>query len=144
MYQSRSYPTKPYTRPLHQHTRKTKKPRKFLRLLPPLNHGKPPKVIFAGPTDARERQKVLEKKRKEAGIVPQKRAQTVEYHYDDCGEDLSGLGCPDNMLYALSEASSDEPETEPESEPGLTNGLDTWWLHGASTTTDQWAGPRPV
>ena len=46
------------------------------------------------PTAARER----EKQRKAAGIVAKKQKQTVEDHWDDLGDDLSGLG-GDLILY---------------------------------------------
>ena len=50
--------------------------------------------VRAFPTEGRMRQKEKEKQRKEAGLEPVVRKKTfvVEDHFDDCGQDLSGLG----------------------------------------------------
>lgn len=64
------------------------------------------------PTDARERQKVREKRDKEAGITREvkKKKVYVEPHYDDCGEDVSKLDiCYNNYD---GELSSDESDSE--------------------------------
>ena len=50
--------------------------------------------VRAFPTEGRMRQKEKEKQRKEAGLEPvvRKKKFVVEDHFDDCGQDLSGLG----------------------------------------------------
>jgi len=60
------------------------------------------------PTDQREREKQQEALNKAKGIekVVQKRKQIVEQHWDDCGSDLSAIGCIDY----------DEDEEVPEEE----------------------------
>ena len=45
----------------------------------------------AFPTEARLQQKAKLKELKDAGLKPNKRNKYVEDHYDDCGEDLSGI-----------------------------------------------------
>ena len=50
------------------------------------------KPVLAFPTAAKERQKIADKARKEAGIAKRTRKFVIEEHYDDCGTDLSGLG----------------------------------------------------
>ena len=49
-------------------------------------------ITRAYPTEARERQKVALKAARDAGIEVRKQRKFLEDHYDDCGEDLSGLG----------------------------------------------------
>ena len=50
------------------------------------------KPVLVFPTAAKERQKIADKARKEAGIAKRTRKFVIEEHYDDCGTDLSGLG----------------------------------------------------
>ena len=63
--------------------------------------------VTAYPTDARERQKVVEKARKLAGIAPKRKQQRVEDHHDDCGESLDGLGLTALTLDAYTDDSDD-------------------------------------
>eukprot|EP00974_Lingulodinium_polyedra_P029306 2823431-Lingulodinium_polyedra.AAC.1 len=45
----------------------------------------------AYPTEAHERQKVVEKVAKLAGDERKTRKKVVERHYDDCGDSVAGL-----------------------------------------------------
>ena len=54
------------------------------------------KAVAAFPTEAREK----EKQRIKDGHVPKKRKIEVEYHFDDLGDDLSGLGKEISLLAA--------------------------------------------
>ena len=67
-----------------------------------------PQELF--PTEARER----EKRRKAAGIKVKKQKKEVEDHYDDLGDDLSGLG-GDLALY-LADTHIEKIEVETESD----------------------------
>eukprot|EP00959_Pyramimonas_sp_CCMP1952_P078102 1632673-Pyramimonas_sp.AAC.1 len=51
-----------------------------------------PSPAHACPTEERVRQKARLQAMKERGETPNKRKFTIEKHYDDCGEDLRGLG----------------------------------------------------
>jgi hypothetical protein len=62
-----------------------------------LTREKPPKKVTVEasasyPTESAERAKEQRKKNKEAGIKPKRKPVHVESHFDDLGDDLSGLG----------------------------------------------------
>jgi len=63
---------------------------------------------IAYPTDARERWKAAARKAKSEGRKPKPKKKHVEQHFDDCGEELSGLG-QDIILYEF----TDDEEVEP-------------------------------
>ena len=67
------------------------------------------------PTDSEEKQKLDAKARKDAGLeakVVKKKSKVHERHFDDCGDDLSGLG-PDKVLLTGFEGdSSDDDEDD--------------------------------
>ena len=84
------------------------------------------------PTDAREKQKIAEKARKEAGIEKQTRKKFVENHCDDCGTDLSGLG-PDAAKpfdsYTIEHCG--ESDDEPDEAVHMMFNLELFTLHGS-------------
>ena len=51
----------------------------------------------AYPTEERIRWKDVQKMRKAKGVPVVKRKQVIEDHWDDCGQDLSGLAGPDDL-----------------------------------------------
>jgi len=73
------------------------------------------------PTDQREREKQQDLLNKAKGIekVVQKKKQIVEQHWDDCGSDLSAIGCPDN--------DDDEEVSEEEDNNAYTAAVDYEW-----------------
>ena len=81
----------------------------------------------AYPTEAAERAKQL----KASGHVPVKRKKKVEEHYDDIGDDLSGLGDVPMIEALAMDTVAEPPPTLP---PGArlaeaaTSGLTTWWF----------------
>ncbi len=67
------------------------------------------------PTDARIKQKDRLTKLKDAGLKPKKRNIYTEPGQDDCGDDISGLGCGVHILgydYVPELFSDDEEETD--------------------------------
>ena len=88
------------------------------------------KPVLAFPTAAKERQKIADKARREAGIAKRTRKFVIEEHYDDCGTDLSGLGADIKALtleYLVLEPyflTCDDPGTS------LADGLETCWFQG--------------
>ena len=110
----------------------------------------PPRVSTqAFPTEGRERQKIAEKKRKEAGIERKKKQFAVEEKFDDRGTDLSGLGSDVHAYaaYIIMQPSDDERSDDsqqcPEggsiagsAVPGdnkscIVDNLDLFWLLGS-------------
>ena len=86
--------------------------------------------VASFPTDSRERQKVLEKERKAAGIEPVKKNKFVEDHSDDCGTDISGLG-PDALnQYEEYHIELVEQESEPDSADELAFNLNIIGMRG--------------
>ena len=79
-------------------------------------------VAAAYPTDSRERQKAQEAVDREAGVLADKRKSrklrfVIEDHHDDCGEDLSSLGCDGDAFFAYSGSDTDDcPEAEDSSD----------------------------
>ena len=59
------------------------------------------KPIHSYPTDSAIAGKERLKKLKAEGKTPKRKARIVEYHYDDLGDDLSGLG--DDLAYLMSD-----------------------------------------
>ena len=85
-----------------------------------------PELMF--PTDEREEWKRKRKENKEKGIEVKKRTKVVEEHFDDCGDDLSGiLVNPKELKMYL----GIQPDFEP-----LILGLAVDWLKGS-----EWEGP---
>jgi hypothetical protein len=83
-------------------------------------------------TDAKEKEKEKKKRLKELGITPEvkKQLKYVEEHYDDCGEDLAGIGGQHNYYQ---EADSSESEYEYEQDAYLDfdtifNGMSLFFL----------------
>ena len=75
-------------------------------------------LSHAYPTDARERQKIKEKENKAKGIEPVKQIKHVEEHYDDCGNDLSGLG-PNAEIFLEEYAIEEDNDAEFEDDAHL-------------------------
>ena len=88
---------------------------------------------YAFPTDAKERQKVADKARKEAGIAKRTKKFKIEEVYDDCGTDLSGLGMDaaalamEHLVITTEDLSDSEGD-----EPPITDGLELYWFQGSS------------
>ena len=94
------------------------------------------------PTDAKERERARRKAQKEAGQehVVQHRTQHVEEHYDDCGEDLSSLGCKDAATELLTWTTpggvpEECPETDLNTDPAVA-GMSSFMLYGARRSLD--------
>ena len=87
----------------------------------------------AFPTEGRERQKIKEKARKEAGIAAPKRKFDIEDHVDDCGTDLSGLGEDIALLAAdlIVERLAEHDDDQDDPAHPLVDGLAIWWLWGS-------------
>ena len=91
----------------------------------------------AYPTEGRERQKIADKARREAGIEKNRKKFVIEEVYDDCGRDLSGLG-PDAVAqaadyYILFDADLDFSTIPDDSHA---DGLEIFWLLGSDAPSD--------
>ena len=122
-------------------------------------HEAVPDPELAFPTEERVRQKEKEKARKAAGIEVKRRKLHVEEHYDDCGQDLSGLG-PEAAIDAadfLITHSIADPEqlhlirptderfnvTDLEDYYEEASALAVYFLKGSESTPDDWMQQRP-
>ena len=98
---------------------------------------------IALPTEARERHKELETRRKAQGIdvAPKKRKFIIENHSDDCGDDLTGLGIPDECLFQEWDGPSMTSDSETDSDCSSTDSTNNehgpcqaiWSLFGSDT-----------
>ena len=125
------------------------------------SHAQPANHENAFPTDERVRQKQRQQERKAAGIEFKRRIQHVEEHYDDCGQDLSGLGkevaedaadyLVDNqtarnsqfVLHAeITEETHDASDLREHYEEA--SQLALHFLKGSAATNDDWSEQRPT
>jgi len=89
--------------------------------------------IDAFPTEAKERAKKHLDALKAAGLKPKKKKVPVEEHYDDLGDDLSGLGADVEMHAQTYHVDLYEPDTSSDEE--FVSGMTTWYFLGRPKKT---------